>query len=1380
MSSTSTPGNQAAMDHNYACRSTEEYCQQENSGTEVSTHEGQAQFRQSGPEESRQSSNLESGQSSQKESRQGSPEESSQEQFGPSSQEDSRQFSEEQSRQSSEEQSRQYSEEQSRQSRQEQSTQEETEKSSHENSRQDQSRQSRHSSQEESRQHSQEDARQGRQEEPRQVIEEKEWDGRSIVLEEGLLFKTRSAAKQFVKKYGKSVMCKMSITDGGASEGCKSKKIVWSCTYGHEKPSAATDCRPIQHTKKKDCTAYIRFYCRGNKTKRDICVLKSFSEEHNHDRSRSMHKQDADKIEASEEIDSVKDALFLNSTAGQVQKLMRNKFYKNVTTKHARYTMKKLNGPDLEREHLAAYLEQIELDGGMVDVLLDNNTMVRGLVVQTVEMRKAYIGAKPSTIMVDTTHNFETSGYRLSAVCYCNPVSGRGEVGQLVFLADESAECYKFAFDAFKKTTNRDPENIVIDKDFTEMQVLKETFVNSRVLLCHFHVLKWWKGLVNSAITADQESPVLRYDDKKYLLESFRGLVYAHTENEYSEKLKAFEDLADGVQVKVGTYEKAKYVDLNHYFSKNWASCVDMWATHRRNSIPGLANINTNNHIERFWRTLKQFLAKMTPGDTTIYKAVLNLVQFCEERLEEKYNWDKRHKMRLYDKDPDIREEYSRASAMLNDKGMLRFKESIDMMRKKEECLEVCETEHGGVQERFKKKPDLNINKTAEIDKDESTEIEDMDLDLDEEIEFIDSVEAEDRNDNVKVYRTDVKSCNCKWRARMQAPCRHILFLRKRKHMILFDMSLFSTFYSKDRNNDLDRDNLIVNDGVKETNDNIDLADTGTDEINDNIDLEDDFEEPVMKTLTMGERFKLLSPLCDRLLDAMTRCGTKCVEMYSKELERCIVNVKNGKSLFTPEEHASDKVAEQEVMEEAEDNVSEDREDVPAAKKFDLNWQPRTKHGKVGRPKVSKVAFKEKKDGGKKSKEKGKKKEFKTTGSIVRPEETPIVCSFPPNHDRPRQGAVHVGDYCTLAPHSFLSNALVDFQVRYLQPDGPANKAVWLLSNELAQQLTGRWWESPTLCSQLEAARLYSEHGSTLVVMPWCECSHFFTVVGVCGPQDYIFIMESIGGYHAPQGASILEDFLKGVRATKGWAPVDTVTVILDSPKQSAQSNNCGLFMLETIRKILLDPEDFLARAQNNSIFDWYPPSQVSGRRQEMAQLLEKLGEEQRLPGNLLDKEAELDLPDLWTDSLPGSVVMKTKVKVRKSRKCGLCRDSGHNRQKCPMRLNSMEMDEGKGDMMDEEECATENIDSIKNVDTDDTAKVPHWRYLEFIQKLAKCTWSSANSDYSFLTMAEIRRFFDESGIEGVAFSHEEIDTCIGQMEVENKILTDDETVYFI
>ena len=80
----------------------------------------------------------------------------------------------------------------------------------------------------------------------------KEWDGKSVKLEIGLTFQARSEARKFVKMYGDSVFCKMSAKDGGDSGSCKSRKIMWTCTYGYEKPSVATKGRrPHHHSKKK-------------------------------------------------------------------------------------------------------------------------------------------------------------------------------------------------------------------------------------------------------------------------------------------------------------------------------------------------------------------------------------------------------------------------------------------------------------------------------------------------------------------------------------------------------------------------------------------------------------------------------------------------------------------------------------------------------------------------------------------------------------------------------------------------------------------------------------------------------------------------------------------------------------------------------------------------------------------------------------------------------------------------------------------------------------------------------------------------------------------------------------------------------------------------
>ena len=61
-------------------------------------------------------------------------------------------------------------------------------------------------------------------------------------------------------------------------------------------------------------------------------------------------------------------------------------------------------------------------------MMLDSNDKVRVLSVQTQEMKRAYLGVKPDVVLIDTTFNFETSGYKMSAICYLNPVTNRGEI----------------------------------------------------------------------------------------------------------------------------------------------------------------------------------------------------------------------------------------------------------------------------------------------------------------------------------------------------------------------------------------------------------------------------------------------------------------------------------------------------------------------------------------------------------------------------------------------------------------------------------------------------------------------------------------------------------------------------------------------------------------------------------------------------------------------------------------------------------------------------------------------------------------------------------------------------------------------------------------
>ena len=119
---------------------------------------------------------------------------------------------------------------------------------------------------------------------------------------------------------------------------------------------------------------------------------------------------------------------------------------------------------------------------------------------------------------------------------------------------------------------------------------------------------------------------------------------------------------------------------------------------------------------------------------------------------------------------------------------------------------------------------------------------------------------------------------------------------------------------------------------------------------------------------------------------------------------------------------------------------------------------------------------------------------------------------------------------------------------------------------------------------------------------------------------------ESIGNYEVPAGVGVLQKFLSQVRSSKLWDPVDCIIKTLESPKQDVNSNDCAIMMLKTARMLLQDPEDFCERAENNDLLTWYTYDQVRGGREDIVNTMVSLGERQRLPGGLLEKEETLDL----------------------------------------------------------------------------------------------------------------------------------------------------------
>ena len=171
-------------------------------------------------------------------------------------------------------------------------------------------------------------------------------------------------------------------------------------------------------------------------------------------------------------------------------------------------------------------------------------------------MKEAFLKSSCTTVQVDTSFDFDSSKYKLCAFCYLNPTTNRAELEALAFLAEETADNFRSSFKYFKSMCAASPPSVfIVDKDFTEITVLKEVFIQSTILLCTFHVIKYVKNLIATA-------PVT-VDIKNSVMTNFKEMVYACTEEIYEDRKNAFLlSTAGGLQVRTNK----QYVPLKEQF----------------------------------------------------------------------------------------------------------------------------------------------------------------------------------------------------------------------------------------------------------------------------------------------------------------------------------------------------------------------------------------------------------------------------------------------------------------------------------------------------------------------------------------------------------------------------------------------------------------------------------------------------------------------------------------------------------------------------------------------------------------------------------------------------------------------------------------------
>jgi hypothetical protein len=149
----------------------------------------------------------------------------------------------------------------------------------------------------------------------------------------------------------------------------------------------------------------------------------------------------------------------------------------------------------------------------------------------------------------------------------------------------------------FEYFTNVNPtaidtvKSFVVDKDYKEWRVLERLFVKSAVLLCQFHVARWFAYVT-----------MRKYNLTKLLRERVKATLSDMT---YVVTTIDFGVLVADLRRLLGNVCPA----FLEYMESRWYNCRHMWSNCERSAVFTALN-TTSNRIESSWNQIKRFLGR--------------------------------------------------------------------------------------------------------------------------------------------------------------------------------------------------------------------------------------------------------------------------------------------------------------------------------------------------------------------------------------------------------------------------------------------------------------------------------------------------------------------------------------------------------------------------------------------------------------------------------------------------------------------------------------------------------------------------------------------------------------------------------------------------
>jgi len=109
-----------------------------------------------------------------------------------------------------------------------------------------------------------------------------------------------------------------------------------------------------------------------------------------------------------------------------------------------------------------------------------------------------------------------------------------------------------------KVTTN------MVDKDLTNIELFKQYYPNANILLCIFHVLKWFKKTVNDTVTGKET--------KEQIHDILTKMVYSPSEEDFNVHYQSLK-------------EYSEFTKLIEQIDNNWMNNQEQWVRYHRYSL---------------------------------------------------------------------------------------------------------------------------------------------------------------------------------------------------------------------------------------------------------------------------------------------------------------------------------------------------------------------------------------------------------------------------------------------------------------------------------------------------------------------------------------------------------------------------------------------------------------------------------------------------------------------------------------------------------------------------------------------------------------------------------------------------------------------------